>query len=79
MNERTRMQLRLQQTVEGLSVAAITYYLVGLGAYVVKGLKDGALISIEPTLATAALVPVALLCVGLIVRRIRRRDLSDRG
>ena len=26
MNERTRLQLRLQQTVEGLSVAAISYY-----------------------------------------------------
>jgi uncharacterized membrane-anchored protein len=26
MNERARMQLRLQTTVEGLSVAAVTYY-----------------------------------------------------
>ena len=40
MNERTRMQLRLQQTVEGLSVAAISYYIVGLAAYVLKGVKD---------------------------------------
>ncbi len=79
MNERTRMQLRLQQTVEGLSVAAITYYTVGLGAYVIKGLKDGGLISIEPTTATAALVPVALLFVAFIVRRIRQKGMSHNG
>ncbi len=34
------MQLRLQQTVEGLSVAAISYYVVGLAGYVFKGAKD---------------------------------------
>jgi len=33
MNARTRLQLRLQTTVEGLSVAAITYYVVGLLGY----------------------------------------------
>jgi uncharacterized membrane-anchored protein len=30
MNRRSEIQLRMQQTVEGLSVAAISYYLVGL-------------------------------------------------
>ncbi len=30
MDRRARLQLRLQQTVEGLSVAAICYYVVGL-------------------------------------------------
>lgn len=77
MNDRTRMQLRLQQTVEGLSVAAITYYTVALGAYVLKGLKDGGLISMDPTLATAILVPFALFGVAFIVRRIRQKHLSD--
>src|SRR5690606_18426517 len=32
MNDRARLQLRLQQTVEGLSVAAISYYVVGLAS-----------------------------------------------
>ena len=36
MNARTRLQLRLQTTVEGLSTAAITYYVVGLFGYIVK-------------------------------------------
>ena len=76
MNERTRMQLRLQQTVEGLSVAAITYYLVGLASYVIKGLKDAQLITVDPSAATAAVVPVALLVVALVLRRIRGRTLE---
>lgn len=71
MNERTRLQLRLQQTVEGLSVAAISYYVVGLAAYVIKGLKEGGVISIDPGLATAAFVPIAVIAVALIVRRVR--------
>ena len=40
MNRRTQLQLRLQATVEGLSVAAISYYVVGLFGYIVKGLHD---------------------------------------
>ena len=35
MDRRARLQLRLQQTVEGLSVAAVSYYVVGLVAYLV--------------------------------------------
>ncbi len=73
MNERTRMQLRLQQTVEGLSVAAISYYIVGLAAYVLKGAKDGGL-PLDPTIGTAVAVPVAVLIVWLLVRRVRRRN-----
>src|SRR5262249_55431743 len=40
MDRRTQLQLRLQATVEGLSVAAISYYVVGLFGYVVKGVED---------------------------------------
>ena len=71
MNERTRMQLRLQQTVEGLSVAAISYYVVGLSAYVFKALKDVGLMNFDPGAATAIMVPVAVLLIALVVRRIR--------
>lgn len=37
MDSRAKLQLRLQQTVESLSVVAISYYLLGLIAYMVKG------------------------------------------
>jgi uncharacterized membrane-anchored protein len=76
MNERTRLQLRLQATVEGLSVAAISYYVVGLFGYVVKGAHDRG-VPIEPTVATAAFVPVAILAIWWVVRRIRRRHVDD--
>jgi uncharacterized membrane-anchored protein len=74
MNARTRMQLRLQATVEGLSVAAITYYVVGLFGYLVKGLYDAGW-PINPSLATAVFVPVSLIAIWWIVRRIRTRHI----
>ena len=76
MNERTRLQLRLQATVEGLSVAAISYYVVGLFGYLVKGLHDTGLLRIDPTLVTGAFVPAALLLVWWIVRRIRSKHIK---
>jgi len=78
MNERTRLQLRLQATVEGLSVAAISYYVVGLFGYVVKGLHDeGAPINIS--LATALFVPIAVTAIWWVVRRIRRVHIAERN
>lgn len=72
MNERTRLQLRLQQTVEGLSVAAIGYYVVSLFGYLAKGAKDAGFLPIDVGMATALFVPVALIGVWAAVRRIRR-------
>ena len=72
MNERTRLQLRLQQTVEGLSVAAISYYIVGLAAYLFKGAKDAGY-GPDPAISTALAVPLAILAVAYVVRRIRRK------
>ena len=73
MNDRARMQLRLQQTVEGLSVAAISYYVVSLGAYVFKALKELGWLPVDPGVATALFVPVSILGIAYTVRRIRRR------
>jgi uncharacterized membrane-anchored protein len=70
MNERTRLQLRLQQTVEGLSVAAISYYIVGLLGYAFKGLRDLG-IGPDPSLAMGAAAPLVVLAVALITWRIR--------
>lgn len=75
MNERTRLQLRLQATVEGLSVAAISYYVVGLVGYLLKGAHDAGLPG-DPSLVTAAIVPVVVLLVWWVVRRIRRRNVD---
>ncbi len=76
MDRRARVQLRLQQTVEGLSVAAITYYVVGLVAYAAKA-GHGLGLKLDPELAAgAAVLPVAAL-VWWAIKRIRkglRRD-----
>jgi uncharacterized membrane-anchored protein len=76
MDRRARLQLRLQQTVEGLSVAAITYYVVGLVAYAAKA-AHGLGLRLDPELAAgAAVLPVAAL-VWWAIKRIRkglRRD-----
>lgn len=70
MNKRARQQLRLQQTVEGLSVAAVSYYVVGLVAYLVRSYP-----MLPPWLPPEALiglsVPFVVLGMWLFVRRIR--------
>ena len=71
MNERTRLQLRLQQTVEGLSVAAVSYYLVGLIYYMLQGLAKSGLIG-DALLFTAVSVPLVVLMVAWIVRRMKK-------
>lgn len=72
MARRAKMQLRMQQTVEGLSVAAITYYIVGLIGYAAKALAVLGL-PIKPELAIGIGIPVVAALVAFGVRGIRRR------
>lgn len=70
MNRRAQLQLRLQQTVEGLSVAAVSYYIVGLIGYLAKG-TDLFGHGMKPEHVTAVSVPFVILFVWWMVRRIR--------
>ncbi|WEX87983.1 DUF3422 family protein [Sinorhizobium garamanticum] len=70
MDRRAKLQLRLQQTVEGLSVAAISYYVVGLFGYLAKAVSYE--LPVDPNLLTGLAVPFAVIGVWLVVRRIRR-------
>jgi len=72
MNRRTDLQLRLQQTVEGLSVVVLTYYGTGLVSYVSKGLEAAGL-SINTPLTVAASVPLIALSVWFGLSHMRRR------
>lgn len=77
MNERTRLQLRLQRTVEGLSVAAISYYVASLVHLLAEGIHEGGVdahlgFTLDAGFVTALAVPVAVLMVWWMVRRIRR-------
>jgi len=71
MDRRAKLQLRLQETVEGLSVAAITYYAVSLIGYVAKAGKAAGL-AIKPDLVIGISIPVVALLVTVGVRFIRR-------
>jgi uncharacterized membrane-anchored protein len=70
MDRRADLQLRLQKTVEGLSVVAISYYAMNLAAYLVYPLSDP--FEIPRGYITAALVPLVVGAVWLTLRRIRR-------
>jgi uncharacterized membrane-anchored protein len=72
MNRRAAMQLRLQETVEGLSVAAISYYATGLVSYVFRGLSEAGL-PIDPTLASGIAVVPIVIGVALALRAARKR------
>ncbi len=71
MNQRAQLQLRLQETVEGLSVVVLSYYLVGLLSYAVKALAKLGL-PLNPDLATGLAIPLVLAGVGLGMQRLRR-------
>jgi uncharacterized membrane-anchored protein len=68
--------LRLQSTVEGLSIAAISYYVVSLLLYVGKAAKAAGL-PIDPELAAGALIPLVLWAVWTTTRRVHRRLRSN--
>jgi uncharacterized membrane-anchored protein len=71
MDRRAHLQLRLQETVEGLSVAAITYYLVGLCGYLFKAL-DAAGVHLDKDIATGVAIPIVALVVWYGLRRFRK-------
>jgi uncharacterized membrane-anchored protein len=71
MDNRADMQLRLQRTVEGLSVVAISYYAVSLAGYLLYPLTEVTDLS-KGMLTALVTLPVAVL-VWWMVRRIRAR------
>lgn len=78
MARRAKLQLRLQQTVEGLSVAAISYYIVGLVGYAAKALKSAGL-HVDPDLAIGLAMPLVILLAAFGIRGIRKRLSLDPG
>ncbi len=69
MDRRADIQLRLQETVEGLSIVAISYYAVNLVANI--ALPFAYEIGLEETPLKAVLTPLVIIGVWLMVRRIR--------
>ncbi|MEZ5841394.1 MAG: DUF3422 domain-containing protein [Hyphomicrobiales bacterium] len=72
MNRRAQLQLRLQQTVEGLSIGAVSYYLLGIVGYAAKGLKEAGVLPVKPEVVVGLLVPVVLGLVYWMTQRIKK-------
>jgi len=70
MDRRAKLQLRLQETVEGLSVAAISYYIVSLIGYLAKAAQAYGW-PVYPDKVIGIAIPVTLLIAALGVRHIR--------
>jgi uncharacterized membrane-anchored protein len=71
MNKRAAMQLRLQETVEGLSVVAISYYAVSLAAGMLAPFAGP--VGLDKTYIAALVTIPVVLVVWILVRRIRQR------
>ena len=76
MERSTQLQLRLQTLVEGLSVIAAAYYLIGLIAYVVKASEAYPSGSSSDVLTGVITLPVILL-IYLFVQRLRHKVLKE--
>ena len=71
MDRRAQTQLRLQATVEGLSVAAITYYVISLIIYLAEGAVElGS--SINPYVAGMIALPFVTVAIWCGIRRVRK-------
>ena len=77
MNRRARLQLRLQETVEGLSVVVLTYYGSQLVQYLAKGTKD--LHHASTDVITAISIPLIAGLVAWGMHRMRRKLTAEEG
>ncbi|MBS1190376.1 MAG: conserved hypothetical rane protein [Rhodocyclaceae bacterium] len=77
MNRRAKLQLRLQETVEGLSVVVLTYYGSQLVQYLAKGTKD--LHHFSPDMVTAAAIPIIASFVAWGTHRMRKKLAAEAG
>jgi len=75
MDASSARQLRLQQLVEGFSVVALTYYLIGLFEHVLEGAARGAM-HIEVPVIVAIMTPVLAAAMWLIIHRAKARVLG---
>ena len=71
MDKRADLQLRLQHTVEGLSVVAISYYAVSLVGYLLYPLAEQ--VEMSKGMLSALSVPPVVLAVWWGLRRIRNK------
>jgi uncharacterized membrane-anchored protein len=72
MDKRAKVQLRLQETVEGLSIVAISYYGASLAGYLAKGLKEFG-VPVSPNVVVAMAIPTIALLAYFSMRAMKKR------
>ena len=75
MDQRARLQLRLQETVESLSVLVLTYYAVSLLGYIAKGGKEAGL-AIHPEIIAAIAAPIVAITFLMISKQRRKKIIA---
>lgn len=78
MNQRARLQLRLQETVEGLSIVAITLYASQLVDFLARGARTW-IAPATPEVITALAIPVIAVLTATGMSRMRRRLSAEKG
>lgn len=73
MDKRAKLQLRMQETVDSLSVLVLTYYLVGLLFYIAKGGKEAGL-PVYPEITAAIAAPIVAIAFFIISKRRQARN-----
>lgn len=73
LNRRNRLQMRLNRMVQGISIAGLAYYLVGIFSYASRGLKAAGVLgeSISAEAASALGLPFALLLAWGFMARVQ--------
>lgn len=75
MDQRSKVQLMMQHTVEGLSVAAISYYTIGLLKYLLDALYNTG-VELNKDLIMGISVPVVIGLVAFSTRKIHKHFLK---
>lgn len=70
MADRAATQVKIQRAVEGFSIIAISYYLLGLLKFIYEA-ADHAGFHLDPVIMLVA-VPVAMGTVGITILRVKR-------
>ncbi len=71
MEKRARLQLMLQETVEGLSVAAISYYVIGIVGKLIEGAAK--FVTFDEKLAQFISIPLVIAAVWLMAQHIKKK------
>ncbi len=78
MNRRSELQFRLQETVEGLSIVAISYYMIGLISYFLSGVPLEQW-GMSKKLVLAGSIPLVVCVVWFVTHRIKHKLIKQPG